>query len=153
MPIDYVINTTTYMISQEGRKKLKTKVIEADKVFFVNDKALNVIDNSCKYFGSSYIGRKEGTKRLLNVNIKPPIIVEETRQLIFFPTASPKSNECIWISYNNLKSYKNLKTVTRLTFKNDKMYDVPVTYEIIDNQVTRAMKLEKELNNSKSSLS
>ena len=152
MQNEYIINTSTYLLSQEGRKKFKTKVIEADKIFFISNKCLNIINDSCRYFGSSYLGRKEGTKSLININIKPPIIVEESRKLIFFPTASPKSNECIWISYNNLKSYKKINNITRLIFKNDKMFDVPVTYEIIDNQVTRSMKLEKELNNKKNIL-
>ena len=52
----------------------------------------------------------------------------------------------------SLTSNKSINNITRLIFKNDKMFDVPITYEIIDNQVTRSMKLEKELNNKKNIL-
>ncbi len=144
MKSNYTINENTYLISQEGRKRSKTKIIEEEATFFVNKQCLEVIDDSCTNYGSSFIGQKENTKKLLNINIKPPIVVDKVNTLIFFPTASPKSTECIWISYNNLKSYKKMNKITRLTFKNNKMFDIPVTYEIIDNQVTRSIKLEKK---------
>ena len=146
MQKDYNITIATLILSQEGRKKNKTKIFEDDITFFINKKCLDIIDESCIYYGSSYQGRKDATKKLLDVNIKPPIIIEETHKIIFFPTRSPKSNECIWISYNNLKSYEKIKKITRLTFNNDKKFDIPVTYEIIDNQVNRSMKLEKKMN-------
>ena len=37
------------------------------------------MDDSCKYFGSSYQGRYEGTKNLIGMNYKLPIIIEESR--------------------------------------------------------------------------
>ena len=40
-----------------------------------------------------------------NYYIKTPIVLSEYDMIIFFPTTSPKSKECIWISYNNVERY------------------------------------------------
>ena len=36
--------------------------------------------------------------------------IEETNEIIFFPTESSKSANCIWISLNNIKSYEKSNT-------------------------------------------
>lgn len=43
----------------------------------------DIIDQSCRSFGSSYLGRHEGTKHLTGINYKAPIIIEETQSMIF----------------------------------------------------------------------
>ena len=45
------------------------------------------------------------TKRLININSKSPIIIEESRNIIFFPLKSIREKSNIWISYNNLEKY------------------------------------------------
>ena len=54
-----------------------SKVYEKDKTLYVYSPTIKIIDDSCKFFGSSYSGRFEGTKNLLNVSYKSPIIIEE----------------------------------------------------------------------------
>ena len=62
---------------------------------------MNIIENSCEYFGSSYLGRHEGTKKLIGITHKAPIIIEESKNLIYFPTTSPRLTDCVWIKYIN----------------------------------------------------
>ena len=45
-----------------------SEVIELDCSYIVNKSSKDIIDDSCRYFGSSYQGRFEGTKRILNMN-------------------------------------------------------------------------------------
>ena len=82
-----------------------TKIIEVDNEFIVKENSLKIIDNSCKFFGSSYKGRLEGTKNMIGVNYKAPIVIEDSKNIIFFPISSPRLHECFWISFKNIESY------------------------------------------------
>ena len=138
---DYVINCETLMIMPCGGKR--SRVYEYDEVFIVNRDAISIINDSCLYFGSSLAGRRDGTKALMNCEIKVPIIIEDSQNLIFFPTSSYRNSNNVWISYNNLLKYsKNSMNGTLLFFKQDNKIAIDVRYNIIDNQIIRCIKLE-----------
>ena len=92
---NYEINDETYaVISQELGK---TKIIEKEKDYDVEKDAYKVMDESCRYYGSSYQGRVVASKELLNCSYKLPIIVEESSVLVFFPIKSSwVPNSCCW---------------------------------------------------------
>ncbi len=125
-------------------------VIEDDCDYEVSKKPLDIVDYSCKYFGSSYSGRKIGASNILNSGYKLPILVEDTRNLVFFPTTSPKDNDCTWISLKNIKSYHKIdKNKTEIEFKNGKLLVVDISYNSFNNQVMRASRLESIIRNRK----
>ena len=99
----YEINKSTLAVLPIDESS--SRVLEEEAEYIVNKSTTDVINDSCKYFGSSYKGRNEGTKSLIGGNYKLPILIEESREIIFFPTSSPKLEECAWISLNNLKNY------------------------------------------------
>ncbi|MFA7688946.1 MAG: competence protein ComK, partial [Bacilli bacterium] len=104
---EYEISNNTLAIIPIGYSK--SKVLETTEEFIVNLSPFEIINNSCKYFGSSYSGRHDGTKNLIGVSHKAPIIIEETTELIFFPTMSPRIPNCYWISLNKVKDFiKNI---------------------------------------------
>ena len=71
----------------------KSKIIEDNDTFIVNRTTPKIIDDSCRYFGSSYLGRFEGSKNFLGGTIyKSPIIIEESHEIIFLPTGSARSD-------------------------------------------------------------
>ena len=72
----------------------KTRVYEEDRSFVVDALASEIMEDSCTYFGSSLEGRKKGTHNLIGVSYKAPVIVEESNDMIFFPTTSPKVKSC-----------------------------------------------------------
>jgi hypothetical protein len=82
--ISYEINCDTLALIPVSEKE--TKIIERNNIFNVNNSVMNIIENSCEYFGSSYLGRHEGTKKLIGITHKAPIIIEESKNLIYFPT-------------------------------------------------------------------
>ena len=98
----YEINNDTLAIIPIDN--YQSKIIEKNNEFIVNMTPIKIIDNSCQFFGSSYQGRFIGTKKLIGVSHKAPIIIEETRNIIFFPTNSPRLNECILKSLRNLSN-------------------------------------------------
>ena len=144
----------TYEISQNTLAiiplKYKTsKIIENDSEYIIEKSPTEIINHSCKYFGSSFNGRFEGTKHLIGVNYKAPIIVEESRELIFFPTSSPRFDNCYWISLQNIDIYKKEKNKSEIRFKNGSKLLVDISYNSLDNQVLRASRLESVLRRRK----
>ncbi len=141
--ISYEINRNTMALIPINNDQ--TKVIERNRVFIINENIMDIIKNSCEYFGSSYLGRKEGTKKLTGITHKSPIIIEESNNMIYFPTESPRLNSCSWISFNSIKRYINNNGKSTIIFDNDKILDLDISYNSLDNQVLRSSKLESIL--------
>lgn len=59
---NYEINSETLAIISLDNGT--SKIIEKDYTVEISCNHLKIIDNSCKYFGSSYTGRFEGTKKI-----------------------------------------------------------------------------------------
>jgi len=143
---EYEITSSTLML--EYYDENKTKVYEFDKEFVVNDSLFNIISNSCNFYGSTYEGRLEASKKILNTNIKLPVVVEDLKKIIFFPTRATYRLGSRWISFNNLDRIEHVgrnSSLTRLCFCNGKMYDIEISYEIIHRQLFNCLTLEKTL--------
>lgn len=147
MKQEYEINPSTIAILAIEKKLCK--IIEVEREFFVEESSMKIIDNSCKYFGSSYEGRFEGTKRLTGISNKSPIIVEESKNIIFFPTASPRNYDCNWISLNKIDDYKKKGCKSILKFVNNYHLELNMSYESLENQILRATRLDSILRKRK----
>ena len=143
----YIINNST--IALIPIKKNMTKVLEINSSFFINESAMKIIENSCEYFGSSYNGRHIGTKILTGINYKSPIIIEESKNIIYFPTMSPRDNNCAWLSLNHINKYINKNGKIEVLFENGSKYIFDMSYGSFDNQYLRATKLESILRKRK----
>lgn len=139
----YEINSETQAIIPIGDDK--SKIIESGRTLIVNQSPMKIIDRSCKYFGSSYQGRFIGTKNLIGVSHKAPIIIEETKEIIFFPTNSPRLDNCAWLSLKHLQNYKKSNNNSIITFNSGYLLDLDISYGSLDNQVLRATRLESVL--------
>ena len=142
------INKNTVMIIPINDKK--SRIIETDDDYIVDDNAYSIMERSCLYFGSSYEGRLSSSKSILGSIYKAPIVVEESRNIIFFPVKSSVEKQNIWISLNNLISYNKKKKKTIITFKKDKQILLDIPYFSIDNQVLRSTLLESIIRRRKS---
>ncbi len=141
---NYEINIETLAIFPYGKKK--SKIIEMKREIIVDCSPINIINNSCKFFGSSYKGRLYGTKNIIGIDYKSPILIEESKKVIFFPTKSPRVLSCAWISSNNIQSYEKITKGTEIKFYGGKKIKIELSYGIFDNQVLRATHLESALN-------
>ena len=137
---EYEINSETFAVIPVTNNV--SHVLEGDKDFIINKSTIRIIDDSCKYFGSSYIGRIDGTKNILGTTTKVPIIIEESNSIIYFPTLSPRNNRNTWISLNNIREYYRDDNNTKVIFKNGENLCLDVSYYSFDNQVLRATRLE-----------
>lgn len=146
----YEIDLSTLVLI--GLSDKETKVYTLDDEFIVKENSKKIIDDSCRYFGSSLTDRIKATNRLVNMASKTPIIVEESRNIIFFPLKSTREKCNIWISFNQLDKYLKDGRNTILKFKNGKQIILNFSYYIVDNQVTRCIILDYEINNRRKSL-
>ena len=146
----YEIDLSTLMLI--GETDESTKVITINSEFIINNSAKKIIDESCKFFGSSLSDRIKATNRLVNMASKTPIVVEESRNIIFFPLRSTREKNNIWISFNNLDKYEKDGNNTIFCFKCGKKIILNFSYYIIDNQVTRSILLDYEINKRRKSL-
>lgn len=145
---NYEINAETLAIVPISYGK--SKVYEIDGDYIVNRVTLDIIKESCLFFGCSYDGRREAVKSILGVDMKVPILIEDSHNIIFFPISSCVNRNSVWISYKNLVKYsKNDEFSTVLYFSNGKQIVVDVKYNLIDNQVIRCMKLMNFINKRK----
>lgn len=141
---NYEINNDTLAILPT--KKGKTKIVERDKTYYCDEEPYKVMDENCKYYGSSYLGRLEAAKKILECSYKLPILVEETQKLIFFPTKSSLVKDCSWINVNTIKRIESEGKNTRIIFDNGKDIVVPSSKLSLQNQIYRSNKLENILN-------
>lgn len=137
---NYEINSKTLAIIP--MKNNISKVIEENNIFYINKNPISIIDHSCKYFGSSYEGRHIGTVNMIGKSYKTPILIEETHNIIFFPTLSSKSKECYWISLNNIEKYKVDNINSTVIFKNGYKLNLNISYGSLENQILRSTLLD-----------
>ena len=136
----YEINSDTLIILPEVN--YQAKVLERENEYLVETTPFKIMEHSCEYFGSSLEGRQKGSKNMIGSIYKTPILVEESRNLIFFPTISPSLEENIWISFNNIEKYYKEGNKTKVIFKNNKELVLDIPYHSFDNQVLRGARLE-----------
>ena len=139
--MNYEINYDTQLILPID--EFKSKVIEHDSEYIVNNSVQEILEHSCEYFGSSFEGRKDGTRKMLGITHKSPIIVEESRKMIFFPTTSPEREDCIWINLEKIEKYYKLENNrSAILFKNGDILEFDLSYGSLSNQILRATRLK-----------
>ena len=147
---NYEINEDTIAIIPIEYEK--TKVIEKNNEYIIEEKAYNVMDENCKYYGSTYVGRLKAAKDILNCSYKLPILVEESSLLIFFPTKSSLESDCCWINFNLIKNVDKIDNKSLINFSNDKELIVDSSKLSIENQISRSARLGYIINQRKNSI-
>ena len=137
---EYIINEKTNCLLNTNNG---LEVIEFKEKIIVNNKLpLDIISESCLYYGCTLQGRIKGTKKLIGSNYKAPIIISEYNNIIAFPTTSPKNPNCSWIIIGNLESYIKINNESVLVkFKNSQEIIIKMKYYIFNKQVLRASRL------------
>lgn len=137
--MDYQITTRTCALIGIGEEE--TMVVEKDYKTLIPQKTTDVLKANCEYYGSSLEGRIKGSQQQLGMKYKLPIVIENSREIIFFPTISPKVIGCYWIALNNIKTYKKDGYYSKIIFNDGLELNIPVSYESLENQIFRATKL------------
>ncbi|WP_085992774.1 competence protein ComK [Oceanobacillus senegalensis] len=134
-------------------ENLVSKVIEEDVEYIVEKPPHQVINEACKYFGSSLKGRQDGTRDICGITHKTPISVDPSSGMYFFPTSSPKNKKCSWIAHSHISKLRKVTNhLTEITFKSGKALNLDVSYGILINQVQRTAQFRYMLNKRLKSL-
>ena len=140
---DYEINSATLAIVPIDDKV--SKVYEEDDEYIVQKSSNSIIKENCEFYGSSYEGRCVGTKSLTGIKTKYPIIIEESRNIIFFPTSSIRTKQSTWIALNKIKNYNKNNYNSQILFKNLEKIDLDISIYSLENQIIRATMLKSKL--------
>ncbi|MDO4376076.1 MAG: competence protein ComK [bacterium] len=139
---DYNINKNTLALMPYGKNK--TLVFEKHKYYIVNQRVNKLMDESCRYNGSTIEGRAKGTESLTGISYKAPIIVKEEESIIFFPTCSPRLKECSWINAGNISNIYKKNDRCLVEFYNKETLEFDISYNIMNNQLSKSLILEKK---------
>ncbi len=144
---DYIIKNETYAIIAT---LTGSKIITETGIILSKNTPKEIIDNNCLYYGSSLTGRMSGTKYLLGINYKVPIILSEKLGIILFPTESINNNNCSWFNLSSIKSYySKSKNIIVILFKNGEKIMLKISYGVLDKQILRSARLENLFLNKK----
>ncbi|MBA9025240.1 MULTISPECIES: competence protein ComK [Bacillaceae] len=144
---NYEINPFTCFIKPiVYGSKIYSQAIEKNGEFISPFKPLVIIKKSCEYFGSSYEGRRGGTRRLIGATHKAPIIIDQTNPIFFFPTTSPLIDDCIWIAYHHVIDFKEKDNgMVQVYFHNNITLEVNMSIGSFTNQMQRTAMLESKI--------
>lgn len=136
----YIINENTLaLLTIDNKVKIVEKYID----FYIEGSLNNIINDSCIYYGSTFLGRMHSAKSLLGISTKLPIIISEKKELIFFPTNSYKNTNCVWINYIEVDKYYSINSKELIiTFLNKKKLVISVSNNIFTKQLFKASRLD-----------
>ena len=139
----YILNSDVLCFTQDLGNSNGTMVIEKDRKFTVEIDCFKLLKKSLRWHGNSYNIQRQFVIDKFNFSIKTPIIMNGRDVIIFFPTRTPSSKECIWVCYNNVDRYIKEEDYTKIYFKGGKILNISAKYNTVDNQITRCIKIEK----------
>lgn len=144
---DFVIDSFVMAIMPEQYgSKLYTRILKLDGEDMAPYSPIEIIKKSCTFYASSYDGRKAGTKELIGITHKAPIVIDPIQSIYFFPTASPKQRHCIWISLNHVLTFTNSGQIkTEVIFKNKNTIKIPMSSSSFEKQLLRTALLRTKI--------
>ncbi|WP_164215042.1 competence protein ComK [Virgibacillus sp. YIM 98842] len=129
---------TMAVITQRDRNgNIASQVFEEETDYVVHRSPTKVIEQACKFFGSSLKGRQEGTRDVCGINYKSPIAIDPLSGMYFFPTTSPVNTSCSWIAHSHIEHVRKAGKGTEIIFKNAQQVFLQISYGSIQNQIQR----------------
>ncbi|TDQ42054.1 competence protein ComK [Aureibacillus halotolerans] len=152
--MNHVYDQTLYKIGRETvalfPEQLKngdvgTRVLETNRDYLLNIKPLQMVKKSCEYYGSSLRGRQDATKALSGITYKPPIVLSTTIQIFLFPTSSPTSGRCGWISYQHAERMGRSAQGVFVRLNEDEQWFVDMSAASLETQLYRTAFLHQTI--------
>lgn len=116
-----------------------SNVHEKESTVFVKQKPLDIIKESCEYYGSSLNGCVAGTKKVMGgFPTMTPIALCAGLELFFLPLEAPKNVECIWLAYNYVSRVVSTGSIeSEIFFKNGFSFTVPQSKDAVISKIYR----------------
>lgn len=125
----YVVNQKTKAILINADPHYPTKILEDHQVVYCRQTPKEIVNQSCLLGGSTLRGRRLAMEKMLHTKSKLPIPVKPNEGIFLFPTRSPRSVYCEWISFFHVKQFCEIKGTQGSTvyFTDDSELHVPTS--------------------------
>lgn len=144
---NYIINNRTIALFKD---KSNTVVFEEDKKLYVKLSIGKILDNSCRYYGSTHKGRTNGIKEMLKSKYNNPILIEESKNLILFPTESIRNESYALFAYQKIINYEQKEgNKLEILCSNNIMLTINYTKTRLERQIVKCIILNNILNERK----
>jgi len=124
-------------------EKQCTEITETTGTFIIDKPIVEVINNSVFSIGLDLTGVLETSKWLLGDVPLCPIMVNPIRQIVLFPTHSPKNMKTIWFNPSHIRSTSCINRRTFITFNNGKTTMAPVRLNFFNTLLNNAKQLRR----------
>lgn len=136
---DYYIISDKTMLLYRDFDNNRTVIYDENDVFLVNKKLITLIRLSINNYKFNFI-KRDMIKKITNSNDKLPVVIDVFKEVILFPTHSPRNKDCVWVNYNNIKKIQKVKNnVTCIYFKNGKIFLINRSIYSIKNQISKCV--------------
>ncbi|ALX48682.1 competence protein ComK [Lentibacillus amyloliquefaciens] len=140
--------TMAVIAIQDENGNTATRILEDREEYSIHYAPSKMVDNACKFFGSSLRGRQDGTRDICGITHKAPISIDPTSGMYFFPTTSPSNTKCSWIAHSHIDQVnQGPGRQTEVIFKNQKSIILSVSLGSMLNQVQRTAQYRYLLDN------
>ncbi|SDM36763.1 competence protein ComK [Psychrobacillus sp. OK028] len=91
-----LIDSETLLLEAVFIGKVKTRIVTTHGIYYSTKSPLELLEDACNRFASTFEGRVMATRKLMNYSVKTPLLIEPNG-LGAFPTMSYRRVECVWI--------------------------------------------------------
>ena len=137
--MDYIINKNTYYLMYDNDKTVINEL--STELVFPGNNLKDILENSCKYYGSSLQGRIIGARNLIKSRYRIPIMVSERNNILLFPLSGKKNGEVIWFNFGMIKSYEKNGDFVNITFNNGEIRKFMISYVTFNNQILKCSRM------------
>ncbi len=139
-------NTVAFIPKNDGFGNVHTDILEVNHLIESHLNPIELVDMNLRYYGSSLKGAHEGARYILGRVNMCPVIMNLKHHLVWFPTDSPKKNDCVWLSLNHIKYYqKNPNKSTQIIFTNNSTFMLGVNFNKFKTRISNAYELKCRL--------
>lgn len=137
--MDYIINKNTNYLMFDNNCTIINEL--STELVFPGNNLKIILENSCRYYGSSLQGRIVGARNLIKSRYRIPIMISEKSNILVFPLSGKKNGEIIWFNFNMIKSYEKNGEFVNITFANGEVKKFMISYAVFNNQILKCSRM------------
>lgn len=139
----YKITDNTLALISGADAYYGTKILDVTQSteIYVDERIHDIIVANCMEYGSSFIGRRDYSQKVLQSNRNLPIAIQPKKGMFFFPTSSIYKQGGIMLAYFQIEAYQKNGTLTKVVFTNQQVLYINVSFNKFDEQMKRTSRV------------
>ncbi len=139
----YLITKDTIGLLKKGNK---TIIYNVNKIEVINKNINYILEYNCKYYGSTFLGRKKFAQNVLNIKYKVPIIIDDDNNIILLQLNSLRKDECLLLIFNKVLNYEQKNYYLLINCLNKYSFRTLISLNSFENLIFNAIKIKGILN-------